>query len=68
VVDFLTKAAANKKAKFFSEDYKGIVEEATSKKKVLITTKMQKEAIKRCNCTEAESKHLYPLLEHYYCL
>jgi len=40
VVNFLTKAAANEKAEFSSEDYEDIVEEATNKKKALTTTKM----------------------------
>ena len=42
MVGFLIKAAANKKTKFFNKDYKSVIEEATSKKKVLIITKMQK--------------------------
>ena len=64
----LIKAAANKEVEFSSKDYKGIVEEATSKKRALTTTKMQKEAAKRRKRIEAEGKHLYTLLKRYYYL
>ena len=40
----LTKAANNKEVESSSEDYKGIMEETTGKKRALTTTKMQKEA------------------------
>jgi len=44
------------------------VEEAASKKKVLTTAKMQKEATERRERAEAKGKHLYALLKRYRCL
>jgi len=46
VAGLLTKAANNKEVESSSKDHKGIVEETTSKKRVLTTTKIQKEAAK----------------------
>ena len=40
MVGLLIKVAANKEVKSSSKDYKGIVEAATSKKKILTTTKI----------------------------
>jgi len=57
---------ADKEAESSNKDYKGIVEEATSKKKASTTTKMQKEAAERRDCAKAEGKHLYALLKHHY--
>ena len=51
-----------------SEDYKGVMEETTSKKRASITTKMQKEAAERRSRAEAKGKHLYTLLERYHYL
>ncbi len=64
----LTKAANNKEVESSSEDYKGIMEETTGKKRALTTTKMQKEAAEWHSHTEAEGKHLYTLLKCYHCL
>ena len=63
-----TKAVANEEAESFSEDHKGVVEEAAGKKKASTTTKMQKEAAERCEYAEAEGKHLHVLLERHCCL
>ena len=64
----MTKAAANKEVKSFSEDHEGVIEAATGKKKILTITKMQKEITEQCDRLEAKGKYLYPLLEHHHCL
>ena len=62
-----TKAAADEEAESSGEDHESVVEE-TAGKKASTTTKMQKEVAERRNRAEAESKHLYALLERHCCL
>jgi len=59
---------ANKEIKSFNKDHENIIKEVVGKKRALITTKMQKEAVEWCDCAETKGKHLYMLLECYCCL
>ena len=49
-------------------DYKSIIKKLASKKKVLTTTKIQKEAAERRNCIKVKGKYLYILFKRYRCL